>query len=176
MLFRSARRLAWAALASSLLACSGTSATTGVPPVTGVVVRAETVTAGLGCGRGDGEVFKYAAVVLGRGPGGAFDQPVAAGVYDCFANAAFVELPLVGGSNEYEVQVYAFNERAYLASQASIDASTAGDPAGAAASIATLRAASPTWTTTCSATQIEDVQALAVCAPVASSTASTSAP
>jgi len=84
-----------------VVACSGSGSTAGIPPITGIVVRAETLTAGRGCGTGPTQLFKYAAVVYGSTGGdpndeGTYRAPVTAGVYDCFADGTFVELPLTG--------------------------------------------------------------------------------
>src|SRR3954471_2972887 len=51
------------------LACSGTTSSDVIPPITGIVVRAETLTTGRGCVRAPGQVFKYAAVAYGYNDG-----------------------------------------------------------------------------------------------------------
>jgi hypothetical protein len=147
-------------------ACGSSGGSDSLPPITGVVVRAESLTNGRGCGRGATQIFKYAAVVFGRGGSGAFDQFVAGNVYDCFTDGLFVDLPLSStGTFDYRVQVYAYNEAAYRA---------AGDQQvrfAATGSPATLIGTNPTLTTTCAAQQIELVQSLAFCKPLTIGTA-----
>lgn len=156
------------ALVAMFVACSGSGSSTGIPPITGIVIRAETLTTGRGCGRGENQLFKYAAIVYGYTEGpidvkGSYRTPVTAGVYDCFADGTFVELPQTGGSFTFRLEVFAYSESAFVAARATIEAAgTNGDA---------LRATSPTWTTTCTATQLRDVQALAVCEPLVSGVA-----
>lgn len=147
-------------LSGGTVACSGTDAQDTYVPITGVLVRAETLTRGRGCGVGANQIFKYAAVVLGRNPSSsAFDVFLAGNVYDCFADGQFVGLPASGGLFDYTLQIYAYNELAYRA---------AGDAAirAAATNPAQLPTTNPTFTTTCQATQLKLAQALAVCQPL----------
>ena len=142
------------------MACSGTSASDTIAPITGVSVRAEALTEGRGCGRGATQIFKYAAVVLGKNPSGPDrDTFVAGNVYDCFTDGQFVDLPASGGSFEYKIQIYAYNETAYLA---------AGDAKvrAAVSNPSSLPTTNPTYSTTCTAAQLELVQSQAVCLPV----------
>ena len=153
--------LSLAVLAGVAGACSGTGTSDTVAPITGVVVRAETLTVGRGCGRSATQIFKYAAVVLGKNPSsGAFDTFLAGNVYDCFSDGQFVELPPSGGSFEYTIAIYAYNETAYRAA-------TDAKVRTAAASPSALPATNPTYSTTCKALQIELVQSLAVCQALA---------
>ena len=155
--------LASGAAGAAGLACGSSSATAILVPITGVTVRAESITTGLGCGRGSSQIFKYAVVVYGPNPMalGTFDTPLASNVYDCFSDGLFANLPATAGSTDYALSVYAYNAQAYeAATDAKIRAALAG------ASSTTLAATSPTFTTTCSATEIPDVQALAVCQPL----------
>lgn len=153
------------------VACSGSGSTTGIPPITGIVIRAETLTVGRGCGRGPTQLFKYAAIVYGYTDGpadvkGSYRTPITAGVYDCFADGTFVELPETAGSTTFRLEVFAYSEPAYTAARATVDtAGTNGDA---------LRTTNPTWTTVCTATQLRDVQALAVCDPLVSGLAPSS--
>ncbi len=151
-------------VASGLAACSGSSST-ALPPTTGILIRAETLTAGHGCGRDPTQLFKYAVVVFGYGGTGdpaarsSYTEAVTSNVFDCFSDGAFISLDPKNGSFTFRLEVYAFNEPAYAAARTTID--TAGtDTTG-------LRGTSPTWTTECSATQQADVQALASCLPLA---------
>lgn len=145
------------------LACTSTGNTT-VTPITGIVVRAETLTAGRGCGTAATQVYKYAVVVFSADPGAvdpndpaSYDQPVVGNVFDCFGDGAFVNLDTSRGSS-FRLEVYAYDKDAFDASASAIQA--------AGADVAALRATSPTWTTQCSATQQQEVQALANCAPL----------
>jgi hypothetical protein len=100
-------------------------------------------------------------VVLGRNPQNlaAFDQVVTGGVYDCFTDAQFVNVPSSGGSFDFNLQVYAYNAAAYQA---------AGDAEIRAAALnpSTLAQANPTLTTTCTAQEFDQVQSLAACQPL----------
>lgn len=146
------------------IACSGTSSTS-VQPTTGILVRAETLTTGRGCGRSPSNLFKYAIVVFGYDSGDplattSYTRPVAANVFDCFTDGTFIELAPVEGNSRYRLEVYAYNEPAFTAARAAIES--------AGTNRAKLRdETAPTWTTECTATQQRDVQALALCAPLA---------
>ncbi len=153
-----------AAMAWMAFACSGASSGTGIPPVTGIIVRAETVTEGRGCGRAPKQVFKYAVVVFGRGT----REPVVGNVYDCFADGTFVELKPIGGSFDYDLEVYVYNEASFTPVAQSV--MNAGTDTNA------LAASSPTWTTRCTATQQPDVQSLALCNPLVAGLAGLAGP
>jgi hypothetical protein len=158
------------------LGCGSSAATTILVPITGVTVRAESITGGLGCGRGSTQIFKYAVVVFGPNPMaigalGSFDTPLASNVFDCFSDGLFVNLPATAGSTDYKLSVYAYSAQAYeAATDAKIRAALAGTDA------ATLAATSPTFTTTCSATEIPDVQSLAACQPLVAGAGGVGAP
>ena len=146
-----------------LLGCGSTSASDALTPITGIAVRAETLTAGRGCGRAPTQIFKYAVAVFGRNPADTskLDLLVASGVYDCFTDAQFVNVPSSAGSFDYALQVFAYNEAAFgKAGEANVKA--------AAQNPTTLPQTNPTLTTTCTAQELDQVQSLAVCqAPVA---------
>jgi len=151
---------------AGLAACSGSSST-AAPPTTGILIRAETLTAGYGCGRDPTQLFKYAVVVFGYGGSGdqgsraSFTQPVTSNVFDCYTDGAFISLPPQSGSSSFRLEVYAYNEPAFGAERAKIEsAGTNTTPETG------LRGTTPTWTTECTATQQEDVQALASCDPL----------
>lgn len=170
-------------------ACGSTSGTDALPPITGIVVRAETLTSGHGCGPKATQVFKYVALVFGANPAApdVRDELLAANVYDCFADGQFVELPLSAGSAQYALQIYVYNSAAYAAAggdagikgitgrltalRAAV-AADGGAPERAAvkAALAALPATNPTYSTTCDAAQFPDVQSLAVCQPLAAGT------
>jgi hypothetical protein len=154
-----ARPLSFVALCL-LIGCGSTSGTDTLTPITGITVRAETLTAGRGCGTGPTQVFKYAVVVFGRNPGNlaSFDQLVTGGIYDCFTDAQFVNVPASGGSFDFNLQVFAYNAAAYQA---------AGDAKIRAAALnpTTLPQTNPTLATTCTAQELDQVQSLAACQP-----------
>lgn len=182
-----------AALAGALgaAACGTTGGTEIVQPITGVVVRAETLSAGRGCGTAPTQLFKYVVLVFGLNPDPAnvdagaadqrYDDPVGAGIYDCFTDGTFVDLPTPGGSSTYRMEVYAYNRAAYDAAggfrldtklqefQSNLVAYFAGD-AGATGPIgddvAFVRRPIPTYSTKCTAQQLSLVQSLAVCEPL----------
>ncbi len=145
------------------IACSGSSGTT-VKPTTGILVRAETLTTGRGCGRSPTNLFKYAVVVFGYESGdplaaSSYTRRLTAKVFDCYTDGSFIELAAVNGNSRYRLEVYAYNEPAYSGSRELIE--TAGT------NTTQLKTTSPTWTTECTATQQRDVQALALCTPLA---------
>src|SRR6185436_3995006 len=94
--------LVGAALLAWFAACAGAGSTSGITTITGIVVRAETLTTGHGCGDKAEQLFKYGIVVFGKNPGDdRFEVPIAGNVYDCFTDGTFVRLPYVNGSNDY---------------------------------------------------------------------------
>jgi hypothetical protein len=86
-------------------------------PITGIVVRADELTAGHGCGTGPDQIYKYVGVVqipADAGPRLNLDF-VAAGVSDCYADLSFTNLCTYGptASNAYLVSVYAYTAAAW---------------------------------------------------------------
>jgi hypothetical protein len=149
------------------IACSG-STTTTLPPTTGILVRAETLTSGRGCGRNPTQLFKYVVVVFGYqggdpGDRGSYTFGVTSNVFDCYTDGAFIDLVPNQGNSSFRLEVYAYNEPAYAAARAAID--TFQQERGSTRTD-TLRTTAPTWTTECTATQQQDVQALALCDPL----------
>jgi hypothetical protein len=92
-------------------ACSsGTS--TGITPTTGIVVRADDLVAGYGCGTGPSQIYEY-AVIISSVPeeGGSGAVFIAGGAYPCYADATFINLcASTSGSLSFNVNVYAFTE------------------------------------------------------------------
>jgi hypothetical protein len=145
-------------------ACNSSSSSSSAFVTTGILVRAETLISGRGCGRGPTNVFKYAVAVFGLGNGDPLDRasyttPVTGNVFDCFADGTFIELAPVAGSTSFRLEVFVYNEASYQASRDLIDTAVSNTTA--------LRASSPTWTTQCTATQLSDVQSVALCDPIA---------
>ncbi len=178
--------------AAGPLACGTTGTTLTVAPITGITLRAETLTAGYGCGVKNGQVFRYLAVVLGANPDDAIvadsslkrrDELLAASLYDCFADGQFIDLPVSGGSSDYVLKAYLYDSAAYAAAggdarfngianrlgalRASVVADGGADVRTAIqAELAAIPTTHPTFTTTCSGAQFPDVQSLAVCEPL----------
>jgi hypothetical protein len=137
-----------AVLGGGPVACgtSGTSET--FAPITGIVVRAESLTTGRGCGTEGSQIFKYVAAVFGLNPADVMQPPakqrydlfLAANVYDCFTDGLFVNLPDTFGVSSYDVQVFAFNKAAYDAAggDAALKSLTAQLQAERAALVAAL--------------------------------------
>lgn len=169
--------LATAATLGTMVACSETTGVGGIPPVTGIVIRAESLTTGRGCGTSANQVFRYAAVVYGRDPAGNLTVPRAANVFDCFTDGTFVQLSPVNGSLDFRVDVFVYTQAAYATQKATVDNASAPepplptdanpDPVPPALAVKTaLEGSTPSWTTSCTATQQQDVRVLALCNPL----------
>lgn len=142
--------LAFASAIAGIVACSSDTAE-GVPPTTGIVIRAETLYGDRGCGKGPTQLFKYAAIVYNSSD----NTYVTSNVFDCYADGTFVSL-LNGGTASFRLEVFAYTEPAYSAASAVINGLNPD----------ALRTTSPSWTTTCTATQLVDVESLANCQPL----------
>lgn len=164
-----------AALACALAGCPTTGTTVPYTPITGIEVLASDITAGHGCGTADDQVYKYAVVVSYQDSG----TPVAAGVFDCFADAIFSNLSADGaGSFAFDVAVYAYNAATFPPELApctpqQMQASTCAtnDPS-VVVPLATMGdpdagVAPANWTTTCTATQPFGATQVAACCPLA---------
>ena len=150
-------------------ACGTTTTATGVTPVTGIVIRAESLVSGFGCGHGATQVFKYVAVVENVdaiSDAGIFRF---SNVFDCFADGTFVNLPASSTGNlTFSVHIYAYNEATYDAASTGglVNAVASDQFATAAPEFAPSAPFFPTWTTTCVATQQSNIVVLAVCGPL----------
>jgi hypothetical protein len=161
--------------AAGAVACS-TSSSTGLAPTTGILIRAETLTSGRGCGSDPTQLFKYVVVVYKYSGGGepadraSYRTPVTTNAFDCYTDGAFISLPAVGGNSSYRLEVFAYNRAAYEAARETIDfARSVGrrqDEGPLNQYRSDLQTTTPTWTTECTATQQVDVQALASCDPL----------
>ena len=141
-------------------ACTDDTTTTTYTPVTGVIVRAQSLTAGIGCGTASDQIFKYVAVAVNTD-----DFASIAGVYDCYADAVLVNLTASSDASiAFTVHVYAFNQAAYEKSATAIAAAVAA-PNTSSATFAgpAFASLSATYTTTCTATEEGNIQAVAVC-------------
>lgn len=162
------------ALLVGAVACNDSSSG-GIVPTTGILIRAETLTTGKGCGAGPTQVFKYVVVVFrytGGNPEsrGSYTTFQASNVFDCYVDGEFVSLPTNVGNQIYRLEVYAFNKDTYVQSQAGIEAAVRStndtDPSNDQASSEPFKTALPTWTTECTATQNNEVETLAQCDPL----------
>ena len=174
------------------IACGSTSTETLFPPITGITVRAEALTAGRGCGTGSTQIFKY-VVVVSVPVANAPPVYAAGNLYDCFTDGTFVDLPDIGTAS-YDIKVYAYNRAAFTAGDDAGSAATAspipgiiqnmndnralvlsdGGPdklARIEADLVRLRNTNPTYSTKCSAGQLQLVQSLAACRPLQLGTA-----
>jgi hypothetical protein len=169
------------AAAMTVAACATTDATTVLSPVTGILVKADDLLGPHNCGESSDDVYKYAAVLVDSTTG----QLITAQVYDCFADAVFVNL--TGTSTEagvvydYNIFIYAWTMQSYTANYALsapgggiAEALTAINAAGATDAALT---ANPfvnvvsTYTTTCTASQMTNIEQTAVCNPLTPSPA-----
>ena len=119
-------------------ACSNSDAG-GITPITGIVVLADTLTAGHGCGTGPGEIFKYVVVVQIPGDAGGQNLNndfIAAGAYDCFANGTFDNLCTYGSSasTSFSVSVFAFTAEQWTGALEDGEVTEAGAASGVVAS------------------------------------------
>jgi hypothetical protein len=98
-----------------------TASTSDENSITGVVIRTTQLLEGTGCGTRPGQVYKYLAVAVYKDRTDA----VAAGVYDCFADAAFVNLPADNSTTppkyDFDIYVYAFDASRYEAQKSKVD-------------------------------------------------------
>lgn len=148
----------------------------GIPPTTGILIRAEALTSGKGCGVGPTQVFKYVVVVFrydGQGnpqSRSSYTTFQAENIFDCWADGEFVSLPDNVGNQIYRLEVYAFNKASYDANRAAIEGAVKStndtDPSNDQATSEPFQKAIPTWTTECTATQSNEVETLAQCDPL----------
>ena len=147
-------------------------------PVTGIQIDAHDLFLRQGCGTEPGQAYKYAVVVFQKRnvlpcSSGA-PEAVGVGVYDCFADAVFVNVgsgTALGLSQDFDLAVAAFDAPTYgaqagLVTGAVQDLEANACPTGAVDDRAAALAAAANWTTTCTAHQQPNVQSLAACDPL----------
>jgi hypothetical protein len=160
--------------AAWLAGCPATT-TVGLAPITAVSVPISSLLSdsNLGCGKGPNDVYKYAVVVAyADSPGyppltACPATPVAGGVFDCFAQATFGNLPLEeaglmledsggalpdGGSVTIWEWVAFYNYDTYEQVKDRLTKATSTDPGGADI----CNELPATWTTTCVATETDN--------------------
>lgn len=159
---------------AALAACSTGATTPPVPPITGIEIRADALIGGLGCGTQPGQVYRYVAILLDTTNSAAPNGIVlSAQSYDCFADAIFSNLnATANGGYTFRMLVYLYDLPTYTADQASIKAGLAkiatwdgAPPPNFVNPFSTIAAS---WTTSCTATQTANIEALAVCDPLVS--------
>ncbi|HSQ63069.1 MAG TPA: hypothetical protein VLM85_07625 [Polyangiaceae bacterium] len=147
-------------------------------PVTGIQIDAHDLFLRQGCGTEPGQVYKYAVVVFQKRnvlpcSSGA-PEAVGVGVYDCFADAVFVNVgsgTALGLSQDFDLAVAAFDAPTYaaqagLVTSEVLDLQTTACPSGPVDDRAAALAAAANWTTTCTARQQPNVESLAACDPL----------
>src|ERR1700745_1041166 len=76
-----------------LAGCPTTDTTASYTPITGILIRSSSLVAGHGCGTGPGQIYRYAAILYYAPDAGGGPGPVEAGVFDCFTDGIFSNLP-----------------------------------------------------------------------------------
>jgi hypothetical protein len=154
----------------AFVACASSAATTAFTPITGVLVRSDSLVTGHGCGTADTQVFKYAIVlttpdhlasakIVSTSASSSDSQTYyPAAIQDCFSDAEFRGLP----TTDYGLIVYAYNARDYAA----VASSLPNPPNPQTDYFDTFGKAPHTWSTTCTATQQANIEVLAVCQPL----------
>jgi hypothetical protein len=175
------KRLALVPLAAALLCgaaalpgCPNTTAASLYNPITGIEIDSSLLIQGLGCGTAPGQLYKYKAIVYEDGfdasqPAGS-GLPVS-GVFDCFSDAQFSNLPTPDGGNvNYVVQIYAYDAQSFppeLGACVNLPTEAAPPPCPAEnPTNVTAYSTQATWTTTCSVTEIQGVSGVANCSPL----------
>ena len=164
----------WAFIAGSALFAGSTltgcpSGDSGVTytPITGILIDSPQLVAGLGCGTGTGQVYKYAATLTYVDEAGVQASPTYASVFDCYSNGIFANLPEDdSGSVSFDLSIYAFNQASYPVALDAVAYSQGVDYAQAVTTVL-ANTATANWTTTCTATQSSNVSVLALCQPLA---------
>ncbi len=160
--------------ASLLGGCPGSSTATTYTPYTGVNVPAAEILRGHRCGDGADDVYRYSVVVwYGGADGGPLpgQAPLYSGVWDCFTDAIFENLPAAdGGSTQFFLRVYAYTATG-LPSALACPGGVLPDGAPCAANgpvLSTILGGfGAQWETSCTATQLSGVPITAVCAVLA---------
>jgi hypothetical protein len=113
--------------AATISACATTADAAGFTPITGIIIRSESLVAGYGCGRTParegglgvqmpGQVYRYLAIVSYLNDDGSLGARVTWGVFDCFVDAQFNSLPSSPtGGTRYRLDVFAFDVTSYPA-------------------------------------------------------------
>jgi hypothetical protein len=148
------------AAAGAAIGCATSAPSTGYTPPTGIFISAQTIVAGHGCGTGTDQVYKYAVIVSTTSDAGpAF---VTSGVFDCFTDGVFSNLPSPdGGSVAFAVSVLAYN-RSSFPDALFCPPNTLPCPGDDAGDVFPWKAAA-NWTATCTVTEIQGVPSITTC-------------
>jgi len=151
------------ALALALAGCPNTASTSIYTPPTGIQIDSQDLVAGVGCGPGPGQVYRYAAVVTQVADAGT--PFVTSGVFNCYSDALFTNLPSPdGGSTLYSIAVFAYDSASFPAALGGCEYDTLNAPCpGDDASVVKRYESQATWKTTCTATQFQGVPQIATC-------------
>lgn len=164
-----AAALGGAASLAVAVACNSSTTPNLYTPITGLVIDSSTLVQGVGCGTQADQVYKYAAIANLAGSGERLAGLPASGVFDCFTDGQFANLPTPdGGTTAYTITIYAFDRSAFPAALGACadvqsDAACPGDDPGTVEKYA----GQATWTTTCTASQEQGVSDVAVCGALA---------
>jgi hypothetical protein len=156
------------ALALILAGCPNTASTSIYTPPTGIQIDSQSLVAGLGCGSGLGQVYRYAVVLGPPEPDGGVGTPgpaITSGVFDCFSDPLFANLPSPdGGPTAFGLNIFAYDRASFPAELGGCEnlPLTMACP-GDDASVVQRYAAQATWTTNCRATQSQGVPQVAQC-------------
>jgi hypothetical protein len=155
-------------VAMVLAGCPNTATTTLYTPPTGIQIDSQMLVAGLGCGMGPGQVYRYAAVVGPPEKDGGLGTPgpaYATGVFDCFSDALFTNLPAPdGGAADFGIEIYAYDQASFPQELAGCEYALASNPCpGDDAAVVNRYKSLATWKTSCDATQYQGVPQYAVC-------------
>jgi hypothetical protein len=161
-------------------ACTSTSTTLLYTPITGLIIRSESLVAGHGCGTANGgldQIYRYAAVLTvapqdGGGTAAPTSKPFTPlwNVFDCFADGVFENLQTDDGAT-FALTIYAYTAAAYARSGLPVRLGCAADSVDDASCPAvpttlTTQLAYATWTTTCIGTQQAGAPVVATCGPL----------
>jgi hypothetical protein len=154
-------------LTLALAGCPNTASTSIYTPPTGIQIDSQELVAGVGCGSGPGQVYRYAAVVTQVTDAGT--PFVTSGVFNCFSDALFTNLPSPdGGNTYYTIAIYAYDEAAFPAALGGCEYSYLSTACpGDDASVVRRYESQATWKTTCTATQFQGVPQVADCGELA---------
>lgn len=169
--------------AAGAYGCAQTAPTVPYTPVTGIDLPSMSIVAGHGCGIRPDQVYRYVAVAYTPPEAGTPQDPAAvaaSSLIDCFVDGLFSNLdggPVAAmtGQAPFGVAVFAYNKCSFPPGLA-CTSNPVSCPAQDAAVALGPAAAAANWTTTCTATQVAGITAVAACAPLEPTEAGASCP
>jgi hypothetical protein len=151
---------------SAIAGCTASAAATLYTPITGIQIAAADIAVGHGCGTGSGQVYKYVAILSYPMDACAF----ASGSFDCFADAIFSNLAFDGGTQRFDVSIYAYNQASFPRAVECLAHSVPRDQkrqcVGTVEETVQACETSANWKATCVATQVQGVTSIAKCGPL----------